>query len=276
MNDNSRSKVTQVLGNTIVMVLYLFFVRSLLRGLFTHNIVSGTFGLVLLTFLIYLFIRNRCKSKKLSPSECYISHVSFSVSGILIAIFVPAATVFLLTRLPGTWSSSHLSLDYICAVTIPYIIDWGLSSGINEEMVFRGYLLKVVEQNYGKKAAVIYTSLVFGALHLANGPLTAMEMILFFAYTSSIGILLACITLKSGSIWNSVLVHALINTEAVLVTVGHNTEFISPFVYTFSDGLPAWLSGGENFSSLLDVAVIWAAIILYLGGKYISGKYMKK
>lgn len=65
------------------------------------------------------------------------------------------------------------------------------------------------------------------------------------------------------------LVHALMNSTSVIFTFGENTEFASPFIYTFSDSVPAWIKGSENFSLLLNTGVIWAALILYLGGKYL-------
>lgn len=259
----------QVLGNTVGSVLFLFFVRSLLRGQAKRNIGGGIVSLVIVTFLIYKFICIMCRKQKMSPADCRISRLSINVSGILIGLFVSATSVFLMSGLPGAWTGGGQSKDYILAVIIPYLIDWGLASGINEELIFRGYLLKIVEKNYGKKAALAFTSLVFGALHLANGQLTALEALLFFAYTASTGMLLAVITLKSGHIWNSVLVHALMNSTSVIFTFGENTEFVSPFIYTFSDSVPAWINGSESFSLLLNTGVIWAALILYLGGKYL-------
>lgn len=269
MKENSYSKIMMVLGNTVGAVLYLFLVRSLLRGQAKSNIVGGIVSLVIVTFLIYKFICIMCRKQKISLADCRISRLSIGVSGILVGIFVSVSSVFLMSRLPGAWAGSHLSGEYILAVIIPYLIDWGLASGINEEMIFRGYLLKIVEKNYGKKAALVFTSLLFGVLHLANDQLTVTEALLFFTYTASTGLLLAVITLKSGHIWNSVVVHALINSISVIVTFGENTEFVSPFIYTFSDSIPTWIKGSESFSLLLNTGIIWAALILYLAVKYL-------
>lgn len=54
-----------------------------------------------------------------------------------------------------------------------------------------------MEQNYGRKMAVIISSSVFGALHLLNIPTSFWEAVTFWGFTTSMGLLFSVLTLKS-------------------------------------------------------------------------------
>lgn len=201
------------------------------------------------------------KLSTLNMRECYISYPNISFGGILIALIVPSAVVFAITRLPGHLTYNQLSREYIVAVIIPLVIDRGLGSGINEEMVFRGVLLKITEQSFGKKTAIFIISFVFGALHLLNDYPTFSEKILMLVCSFSMGILLSMVTLRSGNIWNAVLLHASANISEVIITLGNSPEFISPFVYTFAEDISSWFATGMDFIAAAYAIVIWGVII---------------
>lgn len=82
-----------------------------------------------------------------------------------------------------------------------------------EEALFRGVLLRALAGVSGS-AAVLITSLAFGAFHYS---------LYKFAPTALLGLVLGALALRSGSLWTSVIAHALNNSVVVvLVRSGHD------------------------------------------------------
>jgi membrane protease YdiL (CAAX protease family) len=73
-----------------------------------------------------------------------------------------------------------------------------LSSGIYEELLFRGVLFRSVETWFGSWAALVVSSLVFGLTHLIN-PQGTIEGALFIAVEA--GILLAAAYMLTRRLW---------------------------------------------------------------------------
>lgn len=83
-----------------------------------------------------------------------------------------------------------------------------LSSGVFEELLFRGVLFRSVEEWFGSWAALVVSSLVFGLTHLMN-PQGTMEGALFIAVEA--GILLAAAYLVTRRLWLSMGFHVAWN-----------------------------------------------------------------
>lgn len=78
------------------------------------------------------------------------------------------------------------------------------AAGIGEEAAFRGYALSALLPTVGPLAAVGATSLAFGLAHAYQG-------LLGIARTTLVGVVLAALTLASGSLWPAMGAHALLN-----------------------------------------------------------------
>jgi membrane protease YdiL (CAAX protease family) len=81
-----------------------------------------------------------------------------------------------------------------------------------EELVFRGLWARALAARLGPWPAILLTSLVFGAYHFSLVQLLP---------TALLGVLVAWASLRSGSLWLAMLVHALNNALAVLAARGH-------------------------------------------------------
>lgn len=96
-----------------------------------------------------------------------------------------------------------LVLAFISLVILPPII---------EEITFRGFLYSGLRRNMGIVSATLITSVLFGLPHL----LTGKEGILWVAMidTFALSLILCFLREKTGSLYASILVHALKNTVA--------------------------------------------------------------
>ncbi|HNZ06517.1 MAG TPA: ABC transporter permease subunit/CPBP intramembrane protease [Candidatus Cloacimonadota bacterium] len=106
-----------------------------------------------------------------------------------------------------------------------------LAPGICEEIMFRGFLMRFFEGN-SKKMAVVISALLFGVFHL--DPFRLIPTFL-------LGLILGYLTIRSGSIINSMLYHTLNNSVAVLVTTYASSAWMKPLLRG-SEGLQWWLA----------------------------------
>lgn len=79
-----------------------------------------------------------------------------------------------------------------------------LSSGIFEELIFRGILFRSVEEMLGSWAALLVSALVFGLVHLAN-PAGTLEGAIFISIEA--GMLLAAAYMLTRRLWASIGFH---------------------------------------------------------------------
>lgn len=106
--------------------------------------------------------------------------------------------------------------------------------GFLEEVIFRGLLFKGMCKT-NVKAAMIVSSLTFGAGHIVNlllgAPLT--DTLLQVVYASAIGFCYTVIFFVGGSIWPCILSHIVVNTTSVLAPELSNQQMtVIAFVQT--------------------------------------------
>jgi uncharacterized protein len=79
-----------------------------------------------------------------------------------------------------------------------------VAAGVGEELAFRGYVIPVLGGLIGAPLAAVASSLVFGVLHVYQGPLG-------MARTAVLGGVLAWGFLASGSLWPPMAAHAILD-----------------------------------------------------------------
>ncbi len=84
-----------------------------------------------------------------------------------------------------------------------------IAVGFNEEIYFRGLILKFLEQK-GAKKAIIGSSVIFGVLHLINAlnGKDTLYLILQMAFAFLVGFVLAEIVMITKSLWVPIIWHA--------------------------------------------------------------------
>lgn len=117
-----------------------------------------------------------------------------------------------------------------------------LSSGIFEELLFRGVLFRIVEEWLGSWISLVVSSLVFGLVHLMNPNATLMGAIFISAEA---GILLAAAYMLTRRLWMSMGFHIAWNyTQSGIFSGTVSGSDADPgLIKPVIDG-PALLTGG--------------------------------
>ncbi|HRY83867.1 MAG TPA: ABC transporter permease subunit/CPBP intramembrane protease [Candidatus Cloacimonadota bacterium] len=119
--------------------------------------------------------------------------------------------------------------------------------GICEEILFRGFMVRFYEA-HGTKVALVVSAVLFAAFHL--DPFRFLPVLV-------LGLLLSWLTLRSGSIYNSMFSHALNNGFALFITIFAGSAWLKPLLQD-ADNLKTWL---------LLPAVLVLGLALYLFNK---------
>lgn len=112
--------------------------------------------------------------------------------------------------------------------------------GIAEEFVFRGVIATLFLKKFGTKRtgvwkAVVVSGVLFGIAHVSNILEGSLEGVLVQAVIASVlGMLLAAIYFRTGCIWVTVFLHALIDVAAGITTGLYGNETLMDTVSSYS------------------------------------------
>lgn len=141
---------------------------------------------------------------------------------------------------------------------------WGigfLGTGLFEETLFRGYLLKRLGEATPFPAAIVATSLLFGLAHLSSG----FDAGLALVNAVLIGGILAISIQLSGSLWWAIGFHAAWDwVESFMLGAADSGLRVEAALFHADPIGPDWLSGGASGpeGSLLIFGVGMVALIL--------------
>ena len=124
-------------------------------------------------------------------------------AGIVIGLVLFSIIVAVIAALGG-----YRVISYRGAEVLVPALAVAILSGFTEEIVFRGYLFRLVEQWLGSWVALALSAALFGALHLGNphaSPVAAVAIAL------EAGIMLAAIYMVTRRLWAVIGVHAAWN-----------------------------------------------------------------
>ena len=118
----------------------------------------------------------------------------------------------------------------------------GIGAGVNEEIMARGILFRVVEDAFGTWAALVVSSLLFGFAHYSNPNATLWSSI---AIAIEAGLLLGMAYAWTRSLWFCMGLHAAWNfTQGPLLGIPVSGFDLDGLLRSTTQG-PVLLSGGE-------------------------------
>ena len=163
------------------------------------------------------------KSNKNSKSSFYFLKGLLWAISLLSAILIP-----IILFEDGIWLG-EISLDILIN---SLLLIFGV--GFAEELIFRGWLIEELKNQFGLKKAIIFQSSIFSIVHIGfNLPLWQMISILFGLFL--LGIYLAFVRLKNNnSLWGCIGLHGGLVGGWFLVNNG---------LFEISQDVPIWLVG---------------------------------
>lgn len=146
--------------------------------------------------------------------------VLWIVGGLAVAFLVGQLAV--LAR--GELEAADSAYKGMGAVAIPSILAYSfIQTGLSEEILFRGFILKRLVAKFGLFRANIMQAAIFGVIHILMvwGHVTVFQGLLIVVYPMFAAVLLGYIDEKkgNGSIIPSWIIHGSINTLSILLQV---------------------------------------------------------
>lgn len=123
-----------------------------------------------------------------------------------------------------------ININHSCAEIIFHILTM-FHIGFIEEVIFRGFLFKMMEKD-NVKSAILVSSITFGIGHIIN-LLNGAEVIptlLQVCYAMSIGYLFVIIFYKSKSLIPCIITHAILNACSIFNIESTVSMYIAPIV----------------------------------------------
>ncbi len=250
--------INLVVGFAIIILAYNF--SSVAYRICDDMTINGrlmTFFLQTGTAILCLYLYTKYVMK-CSLCDIYMKKPILEKFWLLVAILMPVAVAAVyIFFVPGEFGHEVLTQREVAGLLISSILLYGLMSGITEEMIFRGLILRSVDRLLGRKAAVMVSAVLFAAYHFFSiGVESFGEAVLLLISITLPGVALALVTYETGSIWSAVAIHAFYNIlsgGSALFHVAPEQYFSAIFTYTIRSD--HWLVVGIPGADCIDTAL---------------------
>ena len=137
-------------------------------------------------------------------------------------------------------------------VVLP-VLAISITSGVVEELLFRGILFRIVEEGLGSLLALVISGLIFGLLHVGNPNATLLAGL---AIAIEAGMLLGAVYMLTRRLWLAIGLHLAWNlTQGGIYGVAVSGNEMDGLLESTLTG-PEWLSGGAFGAEASIVAVV--------------------
>lgn len=147
----------------------------------------------------------------------------------------------------GQWSVGRFTVgEGVCLALASVLI--ALKSGLTEEMLFRGYILRLLEGRWGRKLAILLPSVLFGLVHLTSLTEFSLSSVLLLLLSGTlVGILFSLAACRADSIAASALIHGVWNLVMItgIVNIRAGEPAGGAFFGLSIPSTSLWLTGGE-------------------------------
>lgn len=201
--------------------------------------------------------------------------ITFAVKkwGILFAVCLPVFVVSIFLMI-GDASANKFTFIEIILIIIASSAR-ALKAGILEEMLFRGYIMKLLEKRWNRRTAVLLPSFLFGLLHIPSmGTYSLAGVLCLIVSGTMVGVMFSVVAYKGNSISNSALLHAVWNF-VMITDILHITTLQEAYGEpVFSIIIPSGnvlLTGGE-FGIEASVIAIIGYLFICVASLWLKGK----
>ena len=190
--------------NSLVFDLLFSIVELPIRDLYS---ILRMLGCLIFTYLLFWLYTIKILRLKM---ESFRIALSIKKWAFLYAVILPFFVIICYLIIGNSTMTALNTGEIIAAVSYSAIA--ALKAGVLEEMLFRGYILKLLELKWGKVVAVLLPSFLFSLMHIPSMDEFSVAGISLLVISGTlVGIMFSLITYKGNSISNSSLLHAVWN-----------------------------------------------------------------
>lgn len=235
-----------MLGDLIIALLFDFiFQTTPLGAIPSWAMVSmRSIGTILATYgLLFVYVK-KVLHASMTAFRCGKFRIRFLY--VICAFALPFFVILCFIATGGKVFYSGLNENTVSIIVVAIAL--ALKAAIVEEMIFRGYIMKLLEVKWNKYIAVLLPSFIFGLLHISSmREFNITNLLLLICAGTSVGIMFSLVTYQNGSIWASSLIHmvwnALMISKILLIYPGSTGDSTSIFSIALSSDAPI-ITGG--------------------------------
>ena len=204
-------------------IIRKFYFLIIFFGIINFVLISKNYNLIVQILLIDLgavyMIFQICKKFDENPFN-WLGLISFNLKDSIYFLYyflawpmIIAWGVFVEYLGVDVLRNSNYSEDIVDAFNNNYLVIFFLAciiAPISEEIIFRGFLFRIIKQKYSTSFAIVINSLFFGLIHLSPSAIIPAAIL---------GISLSIIRIKTNSVYSSILIHSLHNLFALFLTI---------------------------------------------------------
>lgn len=249
-----------------------FLVSNVLEGIHVPTVLCNVVGGMTYIILVYVLLKVLVSKYLGGTLEMFgMPKLKVNLKWILVAFLLPLIVISIYLCMQGRFEHSGMNVREIMNTVSFSIFFIGLGAGFVEEMVFRGIILNILGEKYGKKVAIIAPSLLFGFVHIIGMNFNLLSNVLVMIAGTFVGVMFSLIALERHSVWNSAIVHAVWNMMIIgnMLSIGEVGNQNSIYSYVLNSKLFV-ITGGEfgiESSIIAVIGYIVVAGIAYRGIK---------
>ncbi len=232
-----------------IEALGFVFVKS--GSLILGEIVYVCLNIFCTIFAVYLY--GKIVMRK-AFREMYLGKPLPSVRWCVVAFLMPVIMVaFYVIFTEGDFSVENFIGEDIAYAICYSLLGAGLDAAVTQEIIFRGMALSTLQKAWGAKGAVFISSVLFIIPYLGNidtevsGEVFRLSLGIMIAGTA-----LSMVVYESGSIWSSVVIHAVYNIlsgSTLIFHMGTECDTSAIWNYTF-DSDHVLLTGVQGLNEM--------------------------
>lgn len=233
--------------------------------------VMGVLYLVTTLILVKLIYN---KAFKLSKEEIGMKKSAPKPAYIILAAALPALVcgILLLTKGEFVMSAPDTQARLAAIAGITYNV---IGAPVVEEVLFRGVIMNLLKKRWNTVVAVVLPSVLFGAVHIMGleepNPADCVQVVIA---GTLVGIMFSLIALRTGSVWNGALVHAVWNLVMCGGIFAIGAQLSEGSLVTFVMQSKSFILTGGAFGAEASVIAI-AAYLMVIIALAMSGKAVR-
>lgn len=218
---------------------------------------------IIVTYLIFRFYTHKFLHSKME--EFRIGRLGVRLVDILFALLLPSFVIGVFIILGKPFINHNLTNSVMSSIVVISLFR-ALKAGILEEILFRGYIMKLLENRWNKYIAIILPSLIFSLAHIPSmQEFNLVSLLLLICSGTLVGIMFSLIAYRNNSIWGSALIHTIWNFIMCgdILRIYFGKEISAKAIFTIILPTKNYLITGAGFG-------IEASIIAIVGYTIIS------